>query len=85
MVLSFHLILEILGVVREPHLPPCVADCLHGDVVLRVDDPLGHIMAHGSRNRNIGILQHYPRMQTLPLRSDYLLKQDTVRAPPQNL
>ncbi len=58
MLLSFHFIVGVPGVVREPHLPPCIADCLHADVVLRVKDPLGNIMAHGSGNRSIGILQN---------------------------
>jgi hypothetical protein len=60
MLLSFHLIVGVLRVVREPHLPPCVADCLHTDVVLHIDDPLGDIMACGSRNRSVGFLRYQP-------------------------
>jgi hypothetical protein len=51
-----HLIFGVLGEVREPCLPPRVADCLGADVVLHADDPLGNIMACGSRNWNVGIL-----------------------------
>jgi hypothetical protein len=39
------LILLVLGVVREPSFPPCIVDHLHADVVLRIDDPLGNIVA----------------------------------------
>jgi hypothetical protein len=60
MLLSFHLILGVLGVVREPHLPPHVADCLHADFVLRVNDPLGNIVACGSGDRDVAILWHHP-------------------------
>jgi hypothetical protein len=60
MLLSFHLILGVLGVVREPHLPPCIADSLHADVVLPVNDPLGNIVARGSGYWHIKILQHHP-------------------------
>jgi hypothetical protein len=60
MLLFVHLISGILGVVREPRLPPHVADCLGADVVLRVDDPLGDIIVRGSGNWNIGILRHHP-------------------------
>jgi hypothetical protein len=58
-----HLIFGILGVVREPRLPLRVVDRLGTDVALRVDDPLGNIMAHGSGNRNIAILRHHPRKE----------------------
>ncbi len=50
MLSSFRLISEVLRVVREPRLPPRVADCLHTDVVLHVDDPLGDIVAGRSRD-----------------------------------
>jgi hypothetical protein len=60
MLLSFHLILGVLGVVREPRLPPHIADRLRADVVLRINDPLGNIMARGSRDQEVGILQHHP-------------------------
>jgi hypothetical protein len=50
MLLLVHLIFGILGVVREPCLPTCVADRLGTDVVWRVYDPLGNIMAQGSGN-----------------------------------
>jgi hypothetical protein len=36
MLLLVHLIFGVLGVVREPHLPAHVADCLGADVVLCV-------------------------------------------------
>ncbi len=57
---SVCLILGVLGVVREPRLPPRVADHLHADVVLHIDDPLGDILACGSRDREVGILRHHP-------------------------
>ncbi len=53
---SLHLILGVLGVVREPRLPPCIADCLHADVFLCVNDPLGDVVACGSRDWEIWIL-----------------------------
>jgi hypothetical protein len=39
------LILFVLGVVREPSLPPRIVDHLRSDVVLPVNDPLGNIVA----------------------------------------
>jgi hypothetical protein len=60
MLCSLCLILGVLGVVREPRLPSCVADRLHADVVLSVDDPLGNTVVRGSRDQAIGILQHHP-------------------------
>jgi hypothetical protein len=60
MLLSFHLIVRVLGVVKEPCLPPRVADCPCADVVLCIDDPLDNIMAYGSGNWKVGILQHHP-------------------------
>ncbi len=60
MLLSFHLIIRVLRVLRKPCLPPRVADCLHADVVLHADNPLGDIMVRGSGNWNVGILQHQP-------------------------
>jgi hypothetical protein len=60
MLRSLCLILGVLGVVREPCLPPHVADRLRADVVLCVDDPLGNIVARGSRDWDGGILQHHP-------------------------
>jgi hypothetical protein len=60
MLLSFHLILGVLRVVREPCLPPRVVDRLHTDFVLRVNDPLGDSVACGSRDWDIGILGHHP-------------------------
>jgi hypothetical protein len=53
-------ILGVLGVLREPRLPPCIADCLCADVVLCIGDPLGNIVARGSRDWDIGILGHHP-------------------------
>jgi hypothetical protein len=47
-------------VVREPHLPPSVADCLCADFVLCVDDPLGDLVARGSGIADVGILRHHP-------------------------
>ncbi len=35
-------------------------DYLHAEVVLPVDDPLGDIVTHGSRDWEVGILQHHP-------------------------
>ncbi len=35
-------------------------DCLRADFVLSVNDPLGNCVAHGSRDWEVGILQHYP-------------------------
>ncbi len=69
MLRSLHLILGVLGVVREPRLPPRVADHLHADVVLCVDDPLGNIVVRGSRDardRDVGILQHHPLEEFVP-------------------
>ncbi len=60
MLRSLCLILGVLGAVREPHLPPRVADHLHADVVLRINDPLGNIVVRGSRDRDVGILQRHP-------------------------
>jgi hypothetical protein len=57
---SLHLILGVLGVVREPCLPPCVSDHLHANVVLCINDPLGNIVVSRSRDWGIGILQHHP-------------------------
>jgi hypothetical protein len=57
---SLHLILGVLGVVREPRLPPCIVDRLHADVFLCVDDPLGNIVACGSRDWEVWILRHQP-------------------------
>jgi hypothetical protein len=59
-------ILEVLRVVREPCLPPCIADRLRADVVLRIDDPLGDIVARGSRDRDIGIMHHHSLEEFVP-------------------
>ena len=66
MLRSFCLILGVLGVVREPRLPPRVADHLHADVVLHIDDPLGDILACGSRDREVGILHHHLLEEFVP-------------------
>jgi hypothetical protein len=60
MLYSLCLILRVLGVVRGPRLPPRIADCLCADFVLHIYDPLGNIVACGSRDRDVGILQHHP-------------------------
>jgi hypothetical protein len=56
---SLHSILGVLRVVREPHLPPCIEDRLHADVVLCINDPLGNIVARGLRDWDVGILRHH--------------------------
>ncbi len=48
------------GVVREPRLSPCVADCFCADVFLLVDDPLGDVVARGSRYQEVRIRQYHP-------------------------
>jgi hypothetical protein len=58
--------LGVLGVVRGPRLPPRVADHLHADVVLRIDDPLGDIVACGSRDWEVVILHHHPLEENIP-------------------